>query len=142
MSRPELRNESVGELVKELGRGTTEILRKEVQLARAEVVESVDRAKRGIVWLVLAMAPVLMVMVLVPMAIVSALDAFMLRWVAAAITAVVMLAIAGVLAAIAVKKLKNVDPKPDRAIEDVKEEKEWLTNRLRSSVRSTKSATT
>ena len=142
MSRPELRNESVGELVKELGQGTTEILRKEVQLARAEVMESIEQTKRGIVWLVLAMAPIMMVMVLVPMAIVSGLDNFMYRWIAAAITAVVMLAIAGIMALVAMKKLKKVNPKPERAIEDVKEEKEWLTHRMRSSVRSAKSATT
>ena len=142
MSRPELRNESVGELVKELGQGTTEILRKEVQLARAEVMESIEQTKRGVVWLVLAMAPLMMVMVLVPMAIVAGLDHFMYRWIAAAITAVVMLAIAGVMALVAVKKLKQVNPKPDRAIDDVKEEKEWLTHRMRSSVRSAKSATT
>lgn len=142
MSRPELRNESVGELVKELGHGTTEILRKEVQLARAEVMDSIEQTKRAIVWLVLAMVPVMMVMVLVPMAIVSALDHYMYRWIAAAITAVVMLAAAGIMALVAVKKLKQVNPKPDRAIDDVKEEKEWLTHRMRSSVRSAKSAAT
>ena len=140
MPRSDLSNEGAGELVKQLAQGTSEILRKEVQLARAEVVESVERAKWGLVWLILAIAPAMMLIVLVPMTIVYALDAYVPRWVAAGITALVMLGLAGALAWTAVKRLKDVDPKPERALEDVKEEKQWLVNRLRSSIKSTKSA--
>lgn len=142
MPHRDLKGESVGELVRELTRGTTEIVRKEVQLARFEMRESTKKAVRAGIVIGMALPPLIMALVLIPMAIVSGFDAWWPRWAVALLAAGIMLVTGGALALIGVAKLRKVDPKPERAIEDVKEEKEWLQTRLSSSVRSTKSATT
>lgn len=142
MPHRDLKGESVGELVRELTRGTTEIVRKEVELARFEVRESTKKAVRAGIVLGMALPPLIMALVLIPMAIVYGFDAWWPRWAVALLAAGIMVVTGGALALIGIAKLRKVDPTPERAIEDVKEEKEWLQTRLSSSVRSTKSATT
>lgn len=139
MSRADLKEESVGELFKELGKGTTDIMRKEVQLARSELEATIQRTARASVWLVLAMAPVVIALVLMAMGIVYGLDAWMPRWVAGLVAAGVMLGVAGAMAFVGYSKLKKVSPAPERAIADVKEEARWLENRMKSNVKSMKS---
>ena len=139
MSRADLKEESVGELLKEMGQGTTDIMRKEVQLARAELEQTMERTARASIWLVVALGPVFSGRVLVALGLVYGLDAWMPRWVAGLVTAAAMFGAAGILALIGYRKLKDVDPKPQRAIDEAKEETQWLKNRVSSNVRSMKS---
>lgn len=142
MARPELKDETVGELLGELTRGTTEIVRKEVQLARAELEQNARRAIRAAIWLALALGPLSMAMVLIPLAIVWGFDEWTDRWVPAIVGAGVMLAVTGVFALVALSKLRTVSPKPERTLDELEEEKEWLKTRIGSSARSMKSGTT
>ena len=139
MPRADLKEESVGALVKEMGQGTTDIMRKEVQLARAELEQTVERTARASLWLVVALAPVFIGLVLTAMGLVYGLDAWMPRWAAGLVTAAAMFGIAGALALVGYRKLKDVSPKPERAIEEAKEETRWLKNRVSSNVKSMKS---
>jgi len=139
MPRADLEEEAVGELLKEMGQGTTDIMRKEVQLARAELEQTMERTARASIWLVVALGPVFIGLVLVAMGLVYGLDAWMPRWVAGLVTAAAMFSVAGILALIGYRKLKAVNPKPQRTIDEAKEETQWLKNRVSSNVRSMKS---
>ncbi len=121
---------SLAVLLRELGDGTRELIKKEILLARAEISASVDQGKRAIVWLVIALVPAIMALVALPMALMWGLDTVMPRWAAALVTGGAMLLIAGLAAYIGIVQLRRAKPVPEQTIETVREDVEWMRNRL------------
>ena len=122
----DLRDRSTGELLKRLSQQTSELVRKEVDLAKAELGEKAQTAGKGAGLFggatlfggtaFLALAACLVALLA------TALDV----WLAALIVAVVYAAIAAVLALMGKKKVQEaIPPVPEQTVETLKEDVEW-----------------
>jgi putative superfamily III holin-X len=129
----DLHQRPVGELMKELSDQTTTLVRKEIELAKAEL--SVKGKQAGIgagmfggagLFGLLALGGLTATLILV-LAIV--LDA----WLAALIVTVAYAAIAGVLALQGKNKLKDAAPPvPEQAVDSTKEDVAWVKTQAKS----------
>jgi uncharacterized membrane protein YqjE len=127
------RHASTAELVKELSREVSELVREEVALAKAEMAQKGKQAGLGAGMLsgaaVLALAAVggsMAFFVLV-------LDSWMPAWLAALIVTAAYAAGAAVLGLRGKEQLTNAaPPAPERTIESVKEDVQWAKTRATS----------
>ena len=126
--REELREASIGELIKRLTEDAGVLVRKEIQLARTELTEKGKEAGKGAGILGAAAVIGLLAAGVLTAFLVLVLDTFMPTWLAALIVGLVYLAIAYVLAKRGQKALQQAKPVPEQTIETVKEDVEWLKN--------------
>jgi uncharacterized membrane protein YqjE len=135
-AQPELRDHSIGELVKDLATETSTLVRQEIELAKAEMTDRAQRAGEGAGMLAAAAAVALLMLGALTTAIIAALDLAMPTWLAALIVTVAYGAIAGVLAQTGRKKVREAAPPvPEETIESVKEDVQWAKTRTRSATR-------
>ena len=106
-----------------------DIVRSEVQLAKAEVRHEAIKAARGGAMLAAGAILALFGLAFVFWTIAAGLAFWMPVWAASLIVGILLLAIAGALALIGLNRLRNVHPKPDRTIESVKEDVQWIKSR-------------
>ena len=124
--RDDKRNASTAELVKELSREVSQLVREEIALAKAEMTQKGKQAGIGAGMLsgaaVLGLAAVggsMAFFVLV-------LDSWMPGWLAALIVTVVYAAAAGLLALRGKERISHATPAvPTQTIESVKEDVQW-----------------
>jgi MFS family permease len=133
---PELRERSLGELFGKLSNETSTLIRQEMELARAELVEKGREAGKGaglfggagVVGLLSAGALTACIILL--------LDLAMASWLAALIVAVVLGAVAAVLALQGRDRVQRATPPvPEQTVETVKEDVEWAKTQARSAKR-------
>ena len=120
------RDQSTGELVKELSREVSELVRQELALAKAEMTQKGKKAGLGAGLLsgaaVLGLAAVGGSMAFF----ILLLDHAMPSWLAALIVTLAYAAAAGVLALQGKQKITEATPPaPEQAIESVKEDVQW-----------------
>jgi hypothetical protein len=122
-----LTGESVGSLVSEVAGDLSKLMRQELALARAELrVEAVKAAKGGGMAGAAAVAG-WMVLLFASLTIVWALDTAMdTAWAALIVTGVWAVIGAGLFLA-GRARLRRVNPVPDQTIEELKEDKRWMT---------------
>jgi hypothetical protein len=120
-------DESVGSLISEVAGDLSRLMRQELALARAEVrVEAVKAAKGGGMAGAAAVAG-WMVLLFASLTIVWALDTAMdTAWAALIVTGVWAVIGAGLFLA-GRARLRRVNPVPDQTIEELKEDKRWMT---------------
>ena len=119
---------STGDLVRQLFRGTSELLKKEVELARAEVGSDVKSAVGRIVGFVIAgMCAFLGVASLCAAAILG-LAQSMTPWIAAAIVGGLMFIVAGVV--VAIVKARSSHAPLERTQRTLKEDARWAKERV------------
>ena len=117
---------SLGDLFSDLSRETTTLVRKEVQLAKAELTQSATEAARGIGMLVAGGAVAYAGLLFLLLAIVFGLiDAGWDPWGSALVVGLVVVAIGAVLVLRARESLKPANLAPRRTIETLKEDQEW-----------------
>lgn len=120
---------SVGELVTEVTRDLTTLVRQELELARAEMKEEVAKAGKGAGLLGGAGFAGYLVLLFLSLALMFGLDGWMpIGW-AALIVAVLWAIVTAVLYARGRRSLREVNPKPERTIDTVKEDVEWAKTR-------------
>jgi uncharacterized membrane protein YqjE len=129
----EKRHESVPELVKELTRDISELVRQEIELARAEMTEKGKKAGLGVSMFggaaVLGMAVVGGSMA----TIIILLDLAMPLWLASLITTILYAGAAAVLALRGRDELKETGaPIPERTKDSIKEDIQWAKTRAQS----------
>ncbi len=129
----EKRQESVPELVKELTRDISELVRQEIELARVEMTEKGKKAGLGVGMFggaaVLGMAVVGCSMATV----IIVLDLPMPLWLASLVTTVLYAAAAALLALRGRDELKETGvPIPERTKQSVKEDIQWAKTRAQS----------
>jgi uncharacterized membrane protein YqjE len=135
-AQPELRDQSIGELVKDLAGETSTLVRKEIDLAKAEMTERAKLAGKGAATLAGGAIAALLALGALTACLIAALDQAMPTWLAALIVAVVYAAIAGVLAQAGRKQVQEATPPvPEETIESVKEDVQWAKTRTRSATR-------
>jgi uncharacterized membrane protein YqjE len=130
------RDQSVGELVKDLANETSTLVRQEIDLAKAEMTERGKRAGKGAAMLGAAAVVGLLAAGALTAALIAVLDRAMATWVAALVVSVVYLAVAGALAVTGRKQIREAAPPvPEQAIDSVKEDVQWAKTRTRSATK-------
>lgn len=118
---------SLGELIGDLGNQITTLVRKEIELARAEVTDRASAAGRdaALVGLggALAYAGVL---ALIAAVILGLVEAGVAPWVSALLVGIIVAAVGGALVARGRSGLATTDLKPKRTIETLQDDAEWL----------------
>ena len=129
----DLRDRSLGELLKQLSEQTTRLVHQELELAKAELQQKGRQAGAGAGLFGGAGALGLATLGALTACFILALDAVMPAWLAALIVAVVY----GVVAMVLVKQgqariRRATPPVPTQTIETVKEDVEWARTQMRS----------
>jgi uncharacterized membrane protein YqjE len=126
-TQQELRDQSTGDLVRELSQQVSTLVRQEVELAKVEMADKGKKAGVGLGMFGGAGVAALLAL--------GALTAFLIlvfhqaipAWAAALVVTVIWAAVAGVLALQGREKVKEVGtPIPEQTAESVKEDVEWL----------------
>jgi preprotein translocase subunit SecG len=129
----DLRERSLGELLKQLSEETTRLVHQELELAKAELTQKGKQAGAGASLFGGAGAIGLAALGALTACFILALNAIMPAWLAALIVAVVYGIIAFVLVKQGQAKMKAAGPPvPEQTIETVKEDVEWAKTRMRS----------
>lgn len=126
---PELREQSIGDLLKQLSTDTSTLVRQEMALARAELTEQGKRAGTGAGMLGGAGVAGLLTLGALTATVVGVLDTAMAFWLAALIVTVIWAAVAGVLALQGRNKIKEATPPAPQTVETVKEDVRWAKTR-------------
>lgn len=132
----EKRQESVSELIKDLSRDISDLVRQEIELARAEMMEKGKKAGIGAGMFggaaLMGAAAVGGSMA----TIIIVLDLWMPLWLAALITTALYAAVAAVLAMRGRDELRQTGtPIPEKTKESVKEDIQWAKTRAQSNSR-------
>jgi uncharacterized membrane protein YqjE len=123
------RDQSIGELLKQLSEETGTLVRQELALARAELEQTGKRAGLGAGMLGGAGVAGLLTLGALTATLIAVLDTGMVTWLAALIVTIVWAAIAGVLALQGRNKIKQATPAAPQTVETVKEDVRWAKTR-------------
>ena len=130
----DLRDESVGTLLKQLSQETTTLVRKELELAKAEMAEKGKQAGLGAGLFGGAGVAALLTLGSLTAFLILLLDGALPNWAWALIVTAVWAAIAGVLALTGKKQVEQATPPaPEQAIETTKQSVETVKARAKSS---------
>ena len=122
----ELRDRPVGELLKQLANETSTLMRQELDLAKAEMLEKAGKAGPGFGMWGAAGAMALLALGALTAFLILALDGAMPNWLAALIVALVYATIAGLLYLRGKRKVDEAgSPVPEKTIETLKEDVQW-----------------
>jgi uncharacterized membrane protein YqjE len=131
-----LRKRSTGDLVRELSHQVTTLARQEVELAKVEMAEKGKRAGLGAGLLAGSAVAGLLMLGALTAFLVLALDGAMPAWVAALVVTILWGLVAAGLAWMGREKLGDVGtPVPEKTVESVKEDIQWLKGQKRSETR-------
>lgn len=135
-SHEDLRERPIGELVKQLADQTSTLVRKEIDLAKAELSEKGKTAGKGAGLLGGAALIGLLAAGALTACLILLLALIVADWLAALIVAVVFGAVAAVLALRGRDKVKAATPAmPQQTVETVKEDVEWAKTQTPSARR-------
>ena len=130
------RDQSTGDLVKALSQQTSELVRKEVDLAKAELTEKGKKAGVGAGMFGAGGLLALFGLACLTAALIAGLSEGMDTWVAALIVGVLYLAGAGIAAVMGREKIREATPlAPEQAVETTKEDVQWAKTQIRSETR-------
>ncbi len=124
-SEPTYTEPSIGTLVSAASRDLSALVRAEIELAKIELQADAKAAARGAVLFVIAAVFGFFVLIMALFALAEGLIAAGLwRWVAFLVVAFILLVLAGIAAAVALRSIKKVKP-PERTIETTKDTIAW-----------------
>jgi uncharacterized membrane protein YqjE len=132
----QLREQPIGELLKQLATETTTLVRQELDLAKAEMREKGKKAGPGFGMIGAAGGVALLALGALTACLILALDGAMPNWLAALIVAVAYGAVAAVLYTRGKEKVDDAgSPAPRQTIETVKEDLQWAKHPTTSAER-------
>jgi uncharacterized membrane protein YqjE len=130
------RQQSLGELMKQLAEQTSRLVRNEVRLARAEMTEKAQAYGRAGAMLGAAAVIGLLAGFALTMFLIYLLQLALPLWASALIVTVVYGVIGVALALAGKKRLDEARlPVPEQTVESVKEDVQWLKTQIRSDAR-------
>ena len=125
-------NRGIGDLLGDLGRQVSTLVRKEIDLARVEVTSSVGRMSRGAAMAGAGGAVLYAgLLVLLAAGVLGLIEAGFEAWLAAAIVAAVAMVVGGVLTSIGVKQIQTTDMAPKQTAETVRENVEFVREQMK-----------
>jgi hypothetical protein len=122
------RERPIGDLVKDLSQQTSTLVRKEIELARAELQEKGKVAGKGAGMLGGAAVAGVLALGALSAALISLLDKEMATWVAALIVMALWAVVALALAQAGRTSLQRATPPAPQTVETVKEDIQWAKN--------------
>lgn len=129
----DLRDQSTGELVKQLSEQASTLVRQEVDLAKAELTQKGKQAGIGAGMFGAAGLFGVVGFAVVTAALILLLDNAVADWVAALIVGAVYLAIAGISALMGRDRVREAAPAvPEQTVETLKEDVAWAKSQARS----------
>ncbi len=132
----DLRDRPIGELMKRLGEELSLLIRQELALAKAEIIEKSKVAGAGAGMLSGAAVVGLLALGAFTAFLILALSTQMHAWLAALLVTIVYGAVAGVLAMTGKKKIEEASPLvPEQTVDTVKEDVQWAKTRIKSAGR-------
>jgi uncharacterized membrane protein YqjE len=121
----DLREQSIGDLLRQLSEETSTLVKQELALARAELEQQGKRAGKGAGMLGGAGVAGLLTLGALSATVIGVLDTVMAFWLAALIVTVVWAAVAGVLALQGRNEIQQATPPVPQTVETVKEDVRW-----------------
>src|SRR5919107_2416225 len=129
----DLRDQSIGDLLKQLSQETTTLVRQELDLAKAEMTVKAKEGGKGAGFLGGAGVAGLLTLGALTATVIGLLDTFMKFWLAALIVTLIWGAVAAVLALQGKNKLQEATPPvPEQTQDSVKEDVQWAKTQSRS----------
>ncbi len=122
----------IGELLGDLGRQVSTLVRREIDLARVEVTASVGRASRGAV--MAGVGGLLLyagLLVLLGAIVLGLIEAGMDPWLAALVVGGVALVIGGVVTSMGVQQIRTTEMAPKQTAETVRENVEFVKEHVK-----------
>jgi uncharacterized membrane protein YqjE len=134
--RDDLHDQPVGELLKRLASETSELVRLELELAKAETRETARKAIPGVAMLGGSALVALLAFGSLTAFLILTLDGAVANWLAALIVTAVYAITASVLYALGKQRVADAgSPAPRQTIETLKEDVEWAKHPTRSATR-------
>jgi len=116
----------VSDVLQDVLKNLQELVHSEVQLLKVEVREDATRALSGATWLALGAINVLAAWMMLLWAAVFALAPVMPLWGATLVVAGFTAAVAVMLLVLGRRRLQRLRPQPERTIQTMKENLEWI----------------
>ena len=117
---------SVSDVLQDILRNLQDMVRSEIRLAKVEIREEVRRAVSSSVWIAAGTLGAVSAWIFLLWTLAYALATRMPMWAATLVVAVVMAAAAVVLIMGGIRRAKRIQPIPERTVESVKENLEWM----------------
>ncbi len=134
-SHDELRERPIGDLLKQLSQDTATLVRKEVELAKAEVTQKGKQAGVGVGMFGGAGIAGLLALGSLTAFLIALLATAMEVWLAALIVTVLWTAVAGVLALLGRDRVQEATPPVEQTVETIKEDVQWAKTQRPSATR-------
>jgi xanthine/uracil permease len=122
---------SLGELFADLSRKTTQLVRQELELAKTEMTEKATEAGKNIGFLIAGGAVLYTGLLFILAAVAILLADVVPDWLAPLIVGLVVAVIGLVLVQKGRAALKQTTLKPEKTIESLKEDKEWVQQQMK-----------
>ena len=122
---------SVSDVLRDIIRDLQDMVRSEIRLAKVEIREEVGRTVSSGAWIVAGIIGAVIAWVLLSWTLVFALATRMPMWTATLIVAGVMAAAAAALITGGIRRATRIQPLPERTVESVKENLEWMKQQTR-----------
>lgn len=127
----EVRDErSLGDLFNELSQETTTLVRQEVQLARVELQQTASNVGKNVAYLAVGGLILYAAFLALLYAVVAALATTMDAWMAALLVALIVGTVGAFLTYYGYDQLKRVSLVPQRTVETLEEDAEWLKRQV------------
>ena len=117
---------SVSDVFQDILRNLQEMVRSEIRLAKVEIRGEVKRAVSSGVWIAAGGVAAMSAWIFLLWALAYGLATRMSMWAATLIVALVMAAAAATLLMSGIRRAKRIRPIPERTVESVKENLEWM----------------
>ena len=117
---------SVSDVVQDILRNVQEILRSEVRLAKAEIRQEATQAASSALWVTFGVVGVLSAWMFLLWTAAYALATIVPMWAATLVIAAAMAIAGGVLIAVGLRRFTHITPLPERTIESLKENLQWM----------------
>ena len=117
---------SVADVLQDILRNVQEIVRAEMRLAKVEIRDETRRAVSSGIWIAAGVVGALSAWMCLLWTVAYLLATRMSLWAATLVVGVVMACVAGVLIIGGIRRVKRIQPIPERTIESVKENLEWM----------------
>lgn len=122
---------SVGDLLGELYRGASQIISLEIELAKTELGQKASRVGKNVGFLAAGGAIAYAGFLVILFGIVGLLALLIPTWLSALIVGLIVAGIGGVLVMSGIKTLQQESVAPQRTLDTLKEDKEWMTDQSR-----------
>jgi uncharacterized membrane protein YqjE len=117
---------SVSDVLQDIVRNLQDMVRSEIRLAKVEIREEARRAISSGIWIAVGTVGTVSAWIFLLWTLAYALATRMPMWAATLVVAVVMAAAAAVLIMGGIRSAKRIQPIPERTVESVKENLEWM----------------